>query len=116
MFKLMIIFKQPAGQIRDFEIRYNELLGLVERMPGIKRRAVTNVLGSPAGSSPYYRILEAYFDDQSQLETAMLSPIGQEAGGHMSNFPPGSFELVLADVYEESGGQTPEQDSTQGDE
>lgn len=115
MFKLMMIFKQPVGKPRDFEIRYNELLGLVEGMPNVLRREVSNVLGSPAGASPYYRVLEIYFESRQTMEAAMLSPRGQEAGAHMTNFPPGSFEVALADVYEEAGGHTATDQSTQGE-
>lgn len=105
MVKFMILFQKPVD-IESFEIRYNEFLALVERMPQIVRRQVINVLGSPTGESRLYRILEVYFEDNSLMETALRSFAGQEAGKHLNLFPRGSFEMVFADVYEESGGQT----------
>lgn len=105
MFKFMIIFNQPSN-IAEFENGYNDLLALVERMPDIRRRQVINVLGSPLGQSPLYRILEVYFADQAAMEEALKSPQGQEAGGELQRFQPGSFDLVFAEVYEEEGGQT----------
>lgn len=105
MFKFMMIFQQPAN-IAEFESAYNDLLALVERMPGIRRRQVISVLGSPLGASSLYRILEVYYDSQTALEDSLKSPAGQEAGGELRRFPPDSFELIFAEVYEEDGGQT----------
>lgn len=106
MIKLVILFSKPAERLRDFEIRYNELLGLLERMPNVQRRQVASIFGSPTGPSPFYRILEVYFEDRDQMQAAMLSPIGQEAGAHIAQFPEGTFDVIFADVYEEAGGTT----------
>ncbi len=105
MFKFMMIFKQPE-QIAPFETAYNDLLALVERMPDIQRRQVISIVGSPLGSSQFYRILEVYFADQAMMEESLKSPAGQEAGGELRRFPEDSFDLVFAEVYEEDGGQT----------
>lgn len=105
----MMLFRQPDN-LERFENSYNDLLALVERMPDIQRRQVITVTGSPAGASPYYRILEVYFDTSQSMETAMLSAAGQEAGGQLMTFPPGSFEMIFAEVYEEIGGHTPTKD------
>lgn len=106
MIKFMVIFRKPA-HLDAFEDAYNDFLALVERMPHIKRRQVINVIGSPIGESPYYRILEVYYQDRAALENSLNSPAGQEAGGELRRFPLGSFEMVFADVYEEEGGHTP---------
>jgi uncharacterized protein (TIGR02118 family) len=105
MVKFMIIFFTP-GDTEIFENRYNDFLARVERIPSIKRRQVINVLGSPLGETRLYRILEVYFDDSAQMDAALRSAEGQEAGTNLGTFPRGSFEMVFADVYEEAGGQT----------
>jgi uncharacterized protein (TIGR02118 family) len=105
MFKFMLIFYHPADA-PAFENSYQDLLALVERMPFIQRRQVIHVTGSPTGKSPYYRILEVYYEDQERLNQSLLSPAGQEAGRQIQTFPPKSFELIFAEVYEEAGGQT----------
>ena len=105
MVKFMILFQKPAA-LESFEIHYSEFLALVERMPLVTRRQVINIVGSPIGETRLYRILEVYFDDNTQMETALRSFAGQEAGKHLNVFPRGSIEMVFADVYEESGGQT----------
>lgn len=105
MYKFMLIFRHPQNP-ESFENLYQDLLALVERMPDIKRRQVIHVVGSPLGQSPYFRILEVYFNDRATLEASMRSPAGQEAGAEINKFPQGSFEMVFAEVYEEEGGHT----------
>jgi uncharacterized protein (TIGR02118 family) len=105
VFKFMIVFKHPNDSDR-FENTCNDLLALIERIPDVRRRQVIHVVGSPQGASPYYRILEVYFDSSDALQTALLSTQGQEAGGELQKFPANSFEMVFAEVYEESGGST----------
>lgn len=105
VFKFMIIFKHPHD-IESFENTYNDLLALVERMPDVRRRQVIHVVGSPQGQSPYYRILEVYFDDSTALQASLLSAPGQEAGGELAKFPAESFEMIFAEVYEEAGAST----------
>jgi uncharacterized protein (TIGR02118 family) len=102
----MLVFRQPAD-LDSFENAYNDLLALIERMPDVQRRQVINVVGSPTGASPYYRILEVYFQDRDTMQAALLSPRGQEAGGELRRFAQDSFEMIFAEVYEEMGGHTP---------
>jgi uncharacterized protein (TIGR02118 family) len=114
MFKFMILFHHPDS-LDNFENSYNDLLALVERMPEIKRRQVVTVVGSPTGESPFYRILEVYFENRQQMEEALVSPAGQEAGGQLATFPAGSFQMAFAEVYEEDGGHTPASKQTGAD-
>jgi uncharacterized protein (TIGR02118 family) len=102
MFKLMVIFHSPTD-IDHFEASYNQFLGKVEQMPGVIRRQVVDVMGSPTGQSPYYRILEVYFDNRQRMELSLRAPIGQDAGNQLRTFPAGSFEMLFAEVYEEAG-------------
>jgi len=107
MVKFIIIFYQPDS-VMKFENMYNDLLALIERMPGITRRQVVNVLGTPTGPASTYRILEVYFEDEAQMRAALMSPRGQEAGAELTTrFPRGSYEMLYAQVYEEAGGSTP---------
>src|SRR5258706_4455963 len=97
MVKLTILFHQPTDET-TFEGRYNQNLALLEQMPGIRRRQACLVLGSPAGKSPYYRIVEFYFDDHAQLDQALVSPEGRAAGADLMQFAPDA-ELIFADVF-----------------
>jgi uncharacterized protein (TIGR02118 family) len=98
----MVIFHHPTD-MDDFEASYNQFLRKVERMPGVVRRQVVDVMGSPTGQSPYYRILEVYFDNRQRMELSLHTPVGQDAGRQLATFPTGSFEMLFADVYEEAG-------------
>jgi len=107
MVKFMITFRRPQNDA-VFEMAYNDLLALIERMPDIRRRQVVSVLGSPVGDASYYRILEIYFESIEALEVSLRSKQGQEAGSELGRrFPAGTYEAFFAEVYEEDGGQTP---------
>ena len=112
MVKFMILFAQPDDQ-DAFENIYNDFFALVERMPDISRRQVIDVLGSPMGETRLFRILEVYFDDKDTMDAALRSKAGQEAGGELRRFLPGSFEMVFADVYEEEGSGQPSENAAQ---
>lgn len=106
MMKLMIVFRQPTD-ISRFEDSYNNLLALIERMPFVTRRQVNAIIGSPTGTSPFYRVLEVYFDSQQRLSESLRSAVGQEAGAELTRLPANSFDVMFAEVYEEAGGSTP---------
>lgn len=105
MVKFMVMFFKP-GDLEAFENTYNDFLALVERMPGIRRRQVVGVLGSPMGETRYYRILEVYYENYEQLQESLTSPQGQEAGRELGRLGTEAFEMLFAEVYEEEGGQT----------
>lgn len=106
MIKFSVMFRKPDDN-DNFENAYNDFLALVERMPNIERRQVIHVLGSPQGEAPYHRALELYYADEATLRTALLSKAGQEAGNELGRFAQGSFDVQIAEVYEENGGSTP---------
>lgn len=109
MWKFMVLFRSPTGDAEQFENTYNDFLALVERMPAIERRQVVHIAGSPVGVPAYTRALELYFQSREQMESSLLSSAGQEAGKELNRFPPGSFDVMFAEVYEEAGGSTPPQ-------
>lgn len=100
MVKLVILYKKPQNEAL-FEERYADNLALLERLPGIQRRQANMVLGSPTGESPYYRILELYFEDFEALDTAMTSSQGREAGQDLMKYAGDVAELVFVDVFED---------------
>ena len=108
MIKFLILF-EPPEDAEAFESAYQDFLALVERMPNILRRQVAHVTGSPQGRPQLYRILELYFESTEAQTEALMSPVGQEAGNELlERFPKDSFQLLMADVYEEAGGSTPD--------
>jgi uncharacterized protein (TIGR02118 family) len=99
MVKLSILFRQPPDEA-GFEQGYNHNLALLEKMPGIRRQQACMIFGSPAGKSPFYRMLELYFDDRTALDLALRSPEGQAAGANLMQFARAA-EVIFTDVYEE---------------
>lgn len=99
MVKFVVCFKHPADA-SAFETVYQNFLALCERIPELMRQQVVHVLGAPQGKANYYRILELYFSDQDTLQTALLTPQGQEAGSELTRFESGSLEIYYGDFYE----------------
>jgi uncharacterized protein (TIGR02118 family) len=119
MVKFTILFRKPLPTKQEFfENTYQDFLALVERMPLIQRRQVNHILGSPAGASPYTRVLEVYFEDYDKLQEALNSPAGQEAGAELYKLGAPNFVMFFAEVFEETGGSTPQPstDETANDE
>lgn len=106
--QLILLFRPPAaGAEAAFERVYNAILAELERMPGIARRQVASVTGSPQPPAAFYRLLTLDFADERDLRAALLSAPGQAAGGILQQMPRESYELLFADRYEEAGGSTP---------
>lgn len=100
MVKLLLLFKRPTNET-TFETHYVENLALLERLPGIIRRQANMVLGSPMGTSSYYRMLELYFKSFEALDAALTSEAGVAAGSHLMQTVGDLVELVFVDVFED---------------
>lgn len=99
--KLVLLFKHPRDE-DAFEEGYVRTLPLLEKMPGILRRQANTVLGGPFGASPYYRILEFYFDSYEIMDAAMTSPQGAAAGRALMEYAGNIVDLIFVDVFEDN--------------
>lgn len=80
MHKLILIFHQPPD-LESFEDRWsNDFVPVVEKMPGIRRVAVSRVMGGLSAHSDILLIHEIFFDDRRALEAGMSSEMGRQAG------------------------------------
>ena len=101
MFKLVALFKRPLDP-EAFEDRWvHEFVPLAERMPGIRRIAVSHTHGSPAGPTPYHLVHEFFFDSLDAARAAMASPEGQAAGHTLMSIAPDDVTLFFAEHMEE---------------
>lgn len=100
MVKLVLLFRRP-NDVDVFEQHYVNNLALLEQLPGIVRRQANVVLGSPLGKSPYYRILELYFEDFESLDAAMTSDIGTQAGNQLMESIGYLVDSIFVDVFED---------------
>jgi uncharacterized protein (TIGR02118 family) len=115
MVKLVILYKQPPNT-EAFEIGYVRSLALLEQMPGIIRQQANMVMGSPEGRSPYYRILELYFESYEALDYALRTQAGVAAGKLLMTYAGDLVEVLFADVFEDFLEADAESSAAQNDE
>ncbi|MBI3359495.1 MAG: EthD family reductase [Chloroflexi bacterium] len=101
MHKLVALFSPPLD-ITDFETRWaHEFVPLAEKMPGVRRVAVSRVTGGPVGPAPFYLVHEFFFDNRDALVAAMTSPEGVAAAHGLMSFAPDIVTLMFAEHMEE---------------
>jgi uncharacterized protein (TIGR02118 family) len=110
--KLIVLFRRPPDS-ELFETRWSlEFVPLAERMPGLRRVAVSRGYGSPAGQSTTYLVHEFFFDDGRALRSAMTSEAGQQAGAKLMAIAAGAVELCFAEHLEEARPQEGQADKS----
>ena len=100
--KLIVLYPPPAdAAIFERRYRLEHAPMVLERIPGLKKFVAAQVLGSPAGTAPYQRVAELYFDSTESLQAGLASAAGEpgSAGGSAAS-------LVLI-TFKDSGGVTP---------
>lgn len=101
MFKLTIIFRNPPN-IPEFEKKWaKQFVPFAEKMPGILRIEVSNIVGEPTGASEYYKLHEFYFATREAMDKAMHSDMGNRAGQALQVIAPNIATLLFADVMED---------------
>ncbi|HEC24109.1 MAG TPA: EthD family reductase [Chloroflexi bacterium] len=101
MVKLIVLLRTGARP-PQYEEGYNHFLMLLEKLPGIRKKAVNSVYSGPGGLMPYRTVIEVYFDDRAALEAALTSEAGVEAGNALFNFAGPDAITLFADVMEEA--------------
>jgi len=101
MVKLMLLFKHPSNP-GNFELRYTRGLTLLEKMPGVRSIQASQVMGGPAGQTPYFRIVEILFDDYEALDAALISPEGVVAGKDLMDYAGRGVELLFVELKDNS--------------
>lgn len=101
MVKLIVLLPSRGGDTPDYYESYNDFLMKLEQLPGIRRKAVSTVYSGRGGRAPFSTVVEVYFDSRRDLETALTSQPGIEAGQVLLSFAPNSISL-FADVMEEA--------------
>jgi hypothetical protein len=100
MLKFMVMFR-PQQTALDIDEAVNAFITQLAQIPDVQRQQVVIPLGSPIGTMPYVRIIELYFNTQTQMMEALRTPEGQAAGQLLTGFAPNSYDIVFAEVYEE---------------
>lgn len=100
MYKLMILVKK-IDDMEKFEQLWPGFLALAEAMPGLKRETTSWSSGLIFGDYQIALIHELYFDTQLELQQAMESSQGQEAGRMLQQVTGGQITLMLAHHLED---------------
>src|SRR5690606_9769426 len=99
MVKLVILFRPPA-QAATFDTRYARSLTLLAKMPGVRHIEDGTVLGGPAGSATYSRMVALSFDDFDALDAALTAPQGVAACKDLMDFA-ADVDLMFVEVSDE---------------
>lgn len=101
MHKLTLIFHKPEDPLA-FETRWSEeFVPRAEKMPGIRRVAVSRVTGSLDEDVDIHLVHEFFFDDAEALRLAMASPEGQSAGRALMEIAGPYLTLFFSEHLEE---------------
>jgi uncharacterized protein (TIGR02118 family) len=102
MVKLVVLLRQTDTRAASYEQQYNDFLIKLDRLPGMRRKAVCHVYAGPGGFMPFHGVVEAFFDNPAVLQSALTSPAGVEAGQALLAFAGADAITLFADVMEES--------------
>lgn len=111
MVKLVILFRTGRHSV-EFYNQYNAFLMKLEELPGLRRKAVSNVFGAMSGLVPYSHIVEAIFDSREALREALTSPVGVEAGQLLLRFAGPDAIALYMDTLEAAFGEEPPASAT----
>lgn len=94
--KLIVLYPPPAD-VAIFERRYRQEHApmVLEKIAGLKKFVAARVLGAPAGTTPYQRVAELYFESLESLQAAMASEGGQATVAHAIDISTGGPPVVL---------------------
>ena len=99
MVKLTLLYGHPADAVSFESYFASTHLPLAAAITGVRRAEFSLVSGALDGSrSPWYRIVELYFDDLGQMEASMGSPNGLAAVADLPNFANGGVTSVVSEV------------------
>jgi uncharacterized protein (TIGR02118 family) len=104
MHKLMVVFHRSGDSI-GLEQQWSEtFVAQAERMPGLRRVAVSRVRGSLVEKTQIHLVHEFFFDDEAALQHALSSPEGKAAGEALMRFAAEDVTLLIAEHLEEARG------------
>src|SRR5499426_1962545 len=93
----LIVLYPPPSDVATFERRYQSEHSpmVMAKIPGLKKFVAAKVVGAPAGTAPYQRVAELYFDSIEALQAAVGSPGGQATVAHAMEISTGGAPIVL---------------------
>lgn len=100
MYKLVILIESMEDW-QSFESEWPKFLHLAESMPGLKKEAISQIDRLLYGNTSYVKMYELYFDTKENVEQALSSSAGQEAGRLLQMITQGKIMLFIAKHQED---------------
>ena len=100
MYKLVILIREFSGG-QSIDEQWPVFLRQVEKMPKLRREAISRVDQFLFGDPPFSLMHELFFDSQQDAESAMASPEGKAAGKLLQQITAGRLTLFFADHKED---------------
>lgn len=100
MYKLMILI-EPLPEEALLDEFWPQFLHHAERMPGLVREATVRVHSLMFGPYQVERVHELFFENLRDLEQALASPEGQQAGQLLQKMTHGKLTLLIAEHKED---------------
>ena len=101
MHKLVILI-EPSSEWENHEDQWPDFLHLVEEMPGLRREATSRIEQFLFGEKIYSQMHELFFNALADIELAMASPQGREAGRLLQQMTGGHLTLFFAEHTEDT--------------
>jgi uncharacterized protein (TIGR02118 family) len=98
MVKLTVIYGRPDDPDAFEEYYENTHMPLARKMPNVQKIDLAKVVVAPDGSEPPYRTEDVWFEDMDQLQSALVSPEGQETAQDIQNFATGGATIFVSEV------------------
>jgi uncharacterized protein (TIGR02118 family) len=100
---VLLLHRRPDLSVEDFRRHWHEVhRPLVERLPGLRRLVLNDVLPAPDGApAPCDGIAEAWFDGVEAMHAALASHAAQAVNADVLNFLDLSrFQLLTVAEHE----------------
>jgi uncharacterized protein (TIGR02118 family) len=102
--KLIALYSEPEDRAAFDQAYFETHVPLAEKLPGLARMEVVKVKSNlMGGSAPYYMIAELYFDSVEDLNAAMSSPQGKEAGKNLMSFAAKNVTMLVSEIQSTVG-------------
>ncbi len=96
MVKLIALYRKPTDPAAFDQAYFETHVPLVNKIPNLRRVAISRITGAPRGEPEYYLMAEMYFDDKAAMDAAMASPENAEAGKNLMSFARGLVTFLFA--------------------
>ena len=105
MYKVTLLYGQPADTAAFDKYFLETHLPLAERLEGYLKMELTHFVNGPSGEKPpFYKMSELYFVDKHSLQHSLDTPEGKAMVSDFEKFASGGVQVIFGSVEELSVG------------